>query len=100
MISVKGVHYRLGGKGRTKAQKRLALFRRQKGLCAICGQSMTLAEASLDHIIPRAHVGTNRYANLRAAHRACNAKRGASMSDLFIDVSGLRALRWNIRELP
>lgn len=89
-----------GGKGRSKAQKRAALFRQQRGRCAICDQPMALAASTLDHKIPRAHGGTDRLTNLRVAHETCNKERGASMADLFVDLIGLRALRWNVKELP
>lgn len=89
-----------GGKGRSKAQKRAILFRQQRGRCAICGSQMSLTMASLDHIVPRKHRGTNKMSNLRLAHKTCNNERGASMADLFVDLIGLRALRWNVKELP
>ena len=92
--------YKEGGTGRTKAQKRLLFFRRQRGTCAICLRRMSMADATLDHIVPRAFGGTDRYTNLRAAHRSCNMERGASMDDVFVHAAGLIALRWNVKELP
>lgn len=98
--NVKGVSYRDGGKGRTKAQKRLLLFRTQRGICAICSRPMTLAASTLDHIRPRSLGGANRQSNLRLAHERCNQERGNSVSDLFVEEAGVVALRWNVKELP
>ena len=92
--------YKDGGKGRSKAQKRLLLWRRQGGLCAICDRPMALNEATLDHFIPRSRGGPNTYANLRATHGQCNHKRAASMDDVFVEAAGMLALRWNVKELP
>ena len=89
-----------GGKGKSKAQKRATLFRQQRGRCAICNAPLSMTTASLDHIVPRKHGGTGKMTNLRLAHKSCNNRRGASMADLFVDLVGLRALRWNVKELP
>ncbi len=60
-------------------------FMEQGGRCYLCGEPMTLdgdANASrfatLDHVIP-VHDGGGRScaANLKAAHRECNMRRGA-----------------------
>lgn len=45
--------------------------------CHICGRPITPDHFSVDHIIPRAHGGTNEFANLAPAHRRCNSSRGA-----------------------
>jgi 5-methylcytosine-specific restriction endonuclease McrA len=105
-VSTKGAHSNNGGKGRTKRQKRLLLFRQQSGLCAICGEHMGLQNkhgdraATLDHILPRSKGGTFRMTNLRAVHRVCNRERGNTTGDLFIEAAGIIALRWDIKELP
>lgn len=85
-------------------QKREKLFRDQRGRCAICDGHMRLSQghelsATLDHVIPRSKGGGGTWTNLRLAHRDCNTKRGSDVSDVFIYAAGLRALRWNIREL-
>lgn len=104
--STKAIHFKDGGRGRTAYQKRLLLFRRQGGLCAICCKPMGLHQhhgqdaATLDHIIPRSKGGGNLLTNLRVAHRRCNEERRASLSDVFVDAGGVRALRWSVKELP
>lgn len=104
--TAKAVHINNGGRGRTDYQKRLLLFRQQKGVCAICGEPMGFQQrhgenaATLDHIVPKSKGGGNALINLRAAHKRCNARRAASMDDIFIEAAGMRALRWNVKELP
>lgn len=62
---------------------RLAIFDRDNWTCTICTEPVkALAHhltdwyPTLDHIIPRAHGGTNDLSNLRTAHRWCNSVRG------------------------
>ena len=100
MLSVKTTTYRDGGSGRSKAQKRLLLWRRQRGLCAICSLPVPLRSSTIDHFIPRSKGGPNVYANLRVTHGKCNQTRGASMDDVFVVAGGIKALRWNVKELP
>lgn len=60
-----------------EAIRRLAL--RDGWLCAGCGGVIEPAlprmhelAATVDHIIPRGKGGTNKFSNLRLAHRVCN----------------------------
>jgi 5-methylcytosine-specific restriction endonuclease McrA len=99
-VTVATASFSEGSKGRTKAQKRLLLWRRQGGTCAICSLPLAISEATLDHIIPRSKGGPNTYANLRATHELCNRRRQASMDDVFCIVAGIKALRWNVKGLP
>lgn len=46
--------------------------------CAHCGRMLTQAEATLDHIVPRAFGGSNKLRNIAVACRACNTERGSS----------------------
>lgn len=88
-----------------KWRKRRALFKQQRGMCAICGGQMGFSQrcgqnaVTLDHIVPKSKGGGNAIANLRAVHRRCNEARGDSMDDVFVEAAGLVALRWNVREL-
>lgn len=67
---------------RRRIRKRL--YKRQKGLCWICGGRMSISLASagspyyatFDHLDPKANGGTNAQTNLRLAHKKCNAQRG------------------------
>lgn len=62
-----------------KAKSKLAVaHRRQSGLCGICRGPLKLAEANLDHIVPRALGGIGTLSNLQATHVRCNSKKGAA----------------------
>lgn len=54
---------------------RSTLWKQQDGLCALCNEPMTEADASIDHIVPQAHGGSGVMTNLRLAHTWCNVKR-------------------------
>lgn len=70
--SKKGTRYL---KARERRFLREALWNEQHGFCAICGEEMALSEVTIDHIIPVSQGGSNRRANMRAAHAHCNLKR-------------------------
>lgn len=67
-----------------KRRIRQRMYKRQKGLCWICGEKMAISVtshgkgkyASFDHIIPKSEGGTNEQTNLRLAHQRCNNLRG------------------------
>ncbi|HAE94785.1 MAG: HNH endonuclease [Hyphomonas sp.] len=67
------------------------LWERQNGLCALCGKPMPRSRAELDHstlwkkwrptfdhVIPRAHHGSDEIDNLQLAHASCNKRRGTA----------------------
>jgi 5-methylcytosine-specific restriction endonuclease McrA len=60
-------------------RKRIARgFLATQTVCAICGQPARPNDPlTIDHVIPVAHGGQTTLANLRAAHRSCNSRRGA-----------------------
>lgn len=70
-------------------ERRLAIYERDGWLCQLCGEPVDRdadpkrdnAAPSLDHIVPRSlqPVPDHSDANLRLAHRGCNARRGARM---------------------
>jgi len=64
----------VGSGGRWETLRRAA-YRRQGGLCALCG--WPLGERwEVDHIVPVALGGTSDPANLRALHPACHRQLG------------------------
>ena len=75
----------LNGRGTwIEPQRRLRIYERDNWTCAICDEpidreaSVNSGRApSLDHIVPRSRGGGHESSNLRAAHRDCNAGRGA-----------------------
>lgn len=70
---------------RHKARKRAAtlgpvnleaIFKRDKGVCQLCGRRVKPNELSFDHIIPLALGGSHTEDNLQVAHRVCNSRKG------------------------
>lgn len=67
-----------------KRRLRQKMWKKQKGLCWICGERMAISllaagnpkYASFDHIVPKADGGGNVQSNLRLAHKKCNSARG------------------------
>ena len=56
------------------ANKRRRVIARDGYLCHLCGLP---GADSVDHLIPRSRGGDDTAANLKAAHNACNNRRGA-----------------------
>lgn len=59
------------------------LYERDKGICAICGESVDMTVdplsdeyGSIDHIVPLAKGGKHRWDNVQLAHRICNSRKG------------------------
>lgn len=69
------------------------LFRRDSGVCHICGKQCDWNDCtqtgtafiagnlypSVDHIIPVSKGGADQWSNVRLAHRICNSKRGNNL---------------------
>jgi 5-methylcytosine-specific restriction endonuclease McrA len=62
------------------------LFRRDKGLCGICGRAVDPTRFDIDHIVPLCLGGDHSYLNTRIAHPICNAKKARRMPGHF-DIS-------------
>jgi 5-methylcytosine-specific restriction endonuclease McrA len=56
-----------------------AVRERDDGHCGICGEPVSVADQSLDHIVPIARGGTHEPANVQLAHRVCNSRKGARL---------------------
>lgn len=56
--------------------KREEIYKRDNGICGICGVSMALLQVTLDHIKPLSLGGHHIKTNVRIAHMLCNSKRG------------------------
>lgn len=57
--------------------KPLAVIHRDfNGLCALCGEPVTLEDASRDHIVPRSRGGSNSRENIQLTHKSCNNLKG------------------------
>lgn len=48
---------------------------RDLDVCWLCNDHVSLAELSMDHVVPKSHGGTNDASNLRVAHKSCNSRR-------------------------
>lgn len=48
----------------------------QKPNCRWCNKTLTKRTATLEHVVPKAHGGTNRWENLALACSKCNSARG------------------------
>jgi 5-methylcytosine-specific restriction endonuclease McrA len=80
--------------------KRRRIYERDGWQCCYCGVNMEHEVASkrtLDHIIPRAHGGSNHENNLVTACITCNSSRkDAPLVEQMLE----KALEWAMRELP
>jgi 5-methylcytosine-specific restriction endonuclease McrA len=48
--------------------------------CYLCGKPFTAEDPAVaDHVKPRAFGGSDNPANLKAAHRSCNGRKGATL---------------------
>lgn len=53
-----------------------AVYKRDGGICGICGKFVQKKEFSIDHIIPISKGGSHTYDNVQTAHLNCNIARG------------------------
>lgn len=61
------------------------LIKRDKGICWLCGKAVEPSlqpgssglSATRDHVVPIWRGGTNRYSNIKLAHKSCNVRRSA-----------------------
>lgn len=56
---------------------RNAVFRRDNGLCQVCGRRVSVDNFHLDHRRPLAQGGEHVLSNLQIAHPSCNQNKGA-----------------------
>lgn len=54
------------------------VYFRDGALCHICGEYVSPADASRDHVVPLSKGGINQASNVRLAHLACNQRRGTN----------------------
>lgn len=51
------------------------VYRRDRGVCAYCGRTISFEDASMDHIVPQSLDGPATWDNLVNACRRCNEKK-------------------------
>ena len=67
-----------GGSKWIRAEKRLAIYLRDRFCCAYCGRDLSTApacEVTLDHLAARSAGGSHEASNLVMACRSCNSSR-------------------------
>jgi 5-methylcytosine-specific restriction endonuclease McrA len=70
-----------------------ALWRRQRGMCALTGERLNRSNAEVDHILPRARGGSDEITNLRWTTAQVNrAKRDLTDAE-FLKLCG-DTMRW------
>jgi 5-methylcytosine-specific restriction endonuclease McrA len=52
------------------------VFKRDKGVCGICGELVDPSDWHLDHVIPLVQGGPHTYANVQTTHPFCNLSKG------------------------
>lgn len=63
---------------------RKLIYKRDQGICQICGSSISFSEMTLDHIHPLAKGGDSQPDNLQCACQVCNSlKQDLTMSDFY-----------------
>jgi 5-methylcytosine-specific restriction endonuclease McrA len=55
---------------------REAVYDRDNGLCGYCGQHVSIAAMTYDHVIPRMAGGLTKWDNVTTACQACNTRKG------------------------
>jgi|ERR1700722_218151 len=51
------------------------IFERDNQTCYLCGKAVTRRDATMDHVIPITKGGPHTRANVKLAHRGCNARK-------------------------
>lgn len=57
-------------------ESNVLLYRRDRGVCAFCGDHVRPSEATRDHVIPRCQGGRDIWENVVLAHKGCNQAKG------------------------
>jgi len=68
---------RRGRDRKSKARRRDALMKVQKGRCGYCREKLVAGKIHIDHVMPLALGGSNRRSNLQLLCEACNLSKGA-----------------------
>lgn len=76
IIAIRGASFSAQNYGNRIAVNRQSLFRRDKCMCAYCGEVFKESELTLEHILPEAQGGRTSWTNLVAACKSCNHKKG------------------------
>ena len=61
--------------GRDQRFNKLRMFRRDHYLCQYCGEALTSANVSLDHVFPKSRGGKDSWENCVTSCKLCNNKK-------------------------
>jgi len=75
-------------KHRAPALNNRELFRRDRHMCAYCGNTFSESKLTRDHIVPEAHGGTDTWMNVVTCCAKCNQKK----DDKFLEEIGMQLL--------
>jgi 5-methylcytosine-specific restriction endonuclease McrA len=53
------------------------VYRRDRGVCHLCGRWVRFEDASRDHLRPRSLGGPTTWKNIKLAHKKCNSRRSS-----------------------
>ena len=56
--------------------QRIAIYRRDNGVCQICGKEVAFEAFEADHILPHSQGGKTAVSNGQTTHKICNASKG------------------------
>ena len=80
-------------KRRRKQAKRVGirdrLFKLQRGRCAYCRKKLVVGEVHLDHVVPLALGGVDKFSNLQLACAPCNQAKHATAPEAFAREKGM-----------
>ena len=80
----------IGGVIRTSDLRRYQAITRQNGCCLYCGTGISFTTAEMDHIVPRAGIGsTNTRTNLVAVCSHCNRSKSDQLFPEWAERSGI-----------
>ena len=66
---------------KTKRPTKKMLWFRDEGRCQYCKKSVTVSNATIDHVLPRSRGGSHTWKNLVIACVKCNGKKGSALPE-------------------
>lgn len=83
----RGLYLDYGRRRRARVKKvfvenvsKTEVYRRDKGICGICLQPVSVGRFDIDHIVPIVLGGLECYDNVQVAHPTCNKKKGVKVA--------------------
>ena len=84
-VGTEARYYVSNGRIRFPKEVRELIYHNADGRCALCGQKISYADMSLDHITPLAMVSVDSVENLQCTCTACNLFKGSILPDDFLE---------------